>query len=978
MESPASPPKRVTRARAAARAATSSTAASAAKSKATAATKTKASRAAAVATTSSTTAAALATKKSSKRKARSDDDEEDEGHPDPPSKRPPPASRAATKTTRGPGRPKRTIDQDQQPEQEPAPRPARGRPPKKPASDLVNKEETARAPRTRAKKSQPDADGAADDLAPEPVKKPTRGRPAGTAMTKSAPTSKPAKQKTVTFAEPDKENLVPITGPKKTAATKPAEPPAAGMRAKPVRKPAGVGRATRTTATKKATKATEDKKAPMPLSPKKAPQLSLNRERDADSEDELAMDRTPTRLLHRSPVKPSVGTKRPTKTQEVDSDEDNENPALAPAESTILLGSPVRRPPQSPFKDSMKSPAKRIEGMQLNLPTAKDALQTSASPFKASMLQSPAKRPPMPMRVAELDFGSREPILTSPFKQSLLQSPAKRPFSPVKPAKMPEEPTDIQSPAPTPVLLCSLPAIEAAEELALTGPAKGSFEAETTDGAGSTASQQSDFNGRMSTLLPRDADPTLDRETSPVGDSDQGEDGETVVLEDEEEKDHVEILEDFGGPMDVDEPEPQTEEVDLGDTSTTPPNSPPQETLNMFGLRQNDLIEVPFDTTYSGSEDELTRVMTPSTVSPVKQLRGSIMRARTSGFGFTPLARRFDEWQARSPQQTLKLEERRGDAPEPRNSITKNTFFEDEMSVRPDDAPNDSLNDVDPLAAVPEIKDPVVEDISITDEDLDLAAEANEMSVMSPDQVESMLNLDETEDSISEASQEYGDENEVPGLAAHDGVAIPPVTPKRPMKREIHTVSKIPLKPADESTPPPQPSLKKRRHSISRLPVSRPTHTLSRSATVISYSPSRNKNADVAFEEAVEEESLHERSRSLSPPQTPSKSEAFSQAGTPTRSPRRDVKPTLLRGAVVFVDVHTMEGADASAIFVELLNQMGAKCVKAWHWNPNDEDASSKIGITHVVYKDGGKRTMEKVRETGGVVQCVGVGWVLE
>jgi hypothetical protein len=85
---------------------------------------------------------------------------------------------------------------------------------------------------------------------------------------------------------------------------------------------------------------------------------------------------------------------------------------------------------------------------------------------------------------------------------------------------------------------------------------------------------------------------------------------------------------------------------------------------------------------------------------------------------------------------------------------------------------------------------------------------------------------------------------------------------------------------------------------------------------------------------------------------------------------------------VVFVDVHTTEGADASGIFVELLNQMGAKCVKTWHWNPsgslNSDSSSSKVGITHVVFKDGGKRTMEKVRETGGIVHCVGVSWVLE
>jgi hypothetical protein len=64
---------------------------------------------------------------------------------------------------------------------------------------------------------------------------------------------------------------------------------------------------------------------------------------------------------------------------------------------------------------------------------------------------------------------------------------------------------------------------------------------------------------------------------------------------------------------------------------------------------------------------------------------------------------------------------------------------------------------------------------------------------------------------------------------------------------------------------------------------------------------------------------------------------------------------------------------------------MGARCVKEWRWNPrssvhggDDLAAMSKIGITHVVYKDGGKRTLEKVRDAKGEVTCVGVRWVLE
>lgn len=814
-------------------------------------------------------------------------------------------------------------------------------------------------------------------MAPQPAKKPTRGRPAGTATSTSAPTTKV--KKTVTFAEPDKENLVPVSGPKSRAvANKSSEASATGMRAKPVRKPAGTSRATKATATKKTTKDTEERKLQTPLSPKKVTQLSVSRDRDAESEDELAMDRTLVRPFHRNPVNPHIGTTKPsTKSQEEVSD-DEEHMSLAQTEPPVLLGSPVRRPPPSPFKNAMKSPAKRIDGLQLGLPAVKDTFESSVSPFKSSLLQSPAKRLAIPMKPIGLEPSStREYTAVSPLKQSLFQSPAKRGFSLFKPAKAPEEASDVRSPAPKPVLLCTPPTVEG-EAVKLIEAADATIEAEIDDDEEPTSPSRSSFNGRMSTLLPRETNPALLEPTSHRDEPIEDDDCETVVLEDEEQG---EIEEQYDDPMTLDGPETETQEVAPGDISTTPPNSPPRETLDMFGLRQKDLASC--DITYTESEDEATRVMTPEAVSPVKHTRGSARQRRASGFGFTPLARRFDEWQAHSPLKAKassaeKAENTENDGPVSQESPTNNTFFEDEMSTRPGDATDTPVNETDQLASVPEIKDPVCEDISITDEDLELAAEANEMSTLSPEQVESMFNLEGNDDSISDASQEYGDENEIPGQAVQGGALAPPVTPKRFIRREFHTVSKVPLKPADESTPPPQPSLKKRRHSISKLPVSRPTFTLSRSATVISYSPSQNKQIDPAFEEAAEEESLHDRSASLSPPHTPERSEAWADAVTPMRTPRHDVNPALLRGAVVFVDVHTMEGADASAIFVELLTQMGARCVKTWNWNPNEEDASSKIGITHVVYKDGGKRTMEKVRESGGVVQCVGVGWVLE
>ena len=87
--------------------------------------------------------------------------------------------------------------------------------------------------------------------------------------------------------------------------------------------------------------------------------------------------------------------------------------------------------------------------------------------------------------------------------------------------------------------------------------------------------------------------------------------------------------------------------------------------------------------------------------------------------------------------------------------------------------------------------------------------------------------------------------------------------------------------------------------------------------------------------------------------------------------------------SLTFVGVHTTEGEDASGIFVELLTQMGAKYVKTWAWNPRSS-LSPVGGIdlkegkvdydTHVVYKDGGVRTLEKIRLAGNTVKCVGVG----
>ena len=78
----------------------------------------------------------------------------------------------------------------------------------------------------------------------------------------------------------------------------------------------------------------------------------------------------------------------------------------------------------------------------------------------------------------------------------------------------------------------------------------------------------------------------------------------------------------------------------------------------------------------------------------------------------------------------------------------------------------------------------------------------------------------------------------------------------------------------------------------------------------------------------------------------------------------------ILSGAVFYVDVNSADGADAADIFIPLLTEMGAICVPGW--------LNSLDGITHVLFKDGQRKTLEKVAASGGKIKCVNIGWPLE
>ncbi|KAI1076162.1 hypothetical protein F5B20DRAFT_556969 [Whalleya microplaca] len=1034
-----SPPKRMTRARAAA--ATKSTKSAPAPARS------------ATTTTTTTTTRTTATK----RKTRADeDDDEDHLQTDVEDQN------TMNKPAKTRGRPRKHVESESEPEPQLDDAPAtttratRGRA-KKPAtaSAVASKPEPPKTTRTRTRKTATEDSNA--DAPARPAKKTTRSR--ATSSTKASagvitttvatePTpglksavSRPASRiggvvkKTVTFQEPEKENMVPAAATKtKRKTTETATSTATGMRAKPVRKPAAAGRTTRASA--KATSTTaEEKKEKSPLSPKKDVQ---NRplSRDASSDDELATsDKTPLKPMMKSPVKPPSSIRKPD-LQPHNTDEDRDTQQTTEPAGSSVFGSPARRPPSSPWKDTLKSPAKKVDAVPPLIFSLDNSSQAAYSPAKASSFQSPAKRPQMPIKSLQPPQESSQPS-RSPVKASLLQSPAKRPAIPLKGLGSPVRPTEddpeklfgtkrsptedvvpTEETVPTEEVQQHIP--NSPETIKVEDPIEDPMivDEDRKDEVELEDPSQLTFPGRLSAVLPRHADPALKENPLPV---------EVPVLPQPEphapepaavqEEANVEADELAGDPMEVDEIEKGEPDAPSA-ARTTPPQSPPKRAMNpAFGLRAKDLN----DHYMSDSEDELassgkktsrcqddatlTVDGVPSTPTPAAAktprhgLPSSAVKAATrairsvsrgSRLGYTPLAMQLGEWKTSSPSKLGNAEaapngteskeegfsllsDNAGQADEPSPS---RGFFDDEMRIRAEmenQAAMEAALEADIAATYDE---PEFDDILITKEDIELAAEANERSVMEPAHVDETAENHAHDDSISDASQEYGDENAVPIdptlLGAQAGAArAAPVTPMRPSApRSFHTVSKVPLKPSDDS--PPR-SIKRRCASVSKLSAAKRPSSLSRNATVISYSPT--KDSCKMEIDGADEESEH-------PPVTPAKSDIWSTIGTPARTPRRDLNPSLLRGAVVFVDVHTTEGADASTVFIDLLSQMGARCVKSWPWNPSNsadgESAMSKVGITHVVYKDGGKRTMEKVRESGGVVQCVGVGWVLD
>ena len=771
-----------------------------------------------------------------------------------------------------------------------------------------------------------------------PVKKTTRGRaginPAKPSTVTASKSSAAATKKKVKFEEgPDKENIPIETVVPKKSATK-----TTGIKAKPVRKPAAARGSARGKKAVQKDPSTQDHEMTetTPLSPKKIIQVA--RSDQLSSEDELAGERTSIRALSKSPAKrPMSPIKGFGSVSKLNFNQRSAPSSPAKTTSSSFSASPARRPPASPFKDALRSPPKKAIFGDI---IAQPLLLSSRTPLKTSLLQESPKK--------GLLEGSVKPVLgssQSPLKSSLLQSPARRPIASPKKAYIVGSPRKAAKDSPSPV--------------------------RTAMHANQDVSMPTDINQEWEDI-PVMAESGLS--PSPASPQKQDEGVEGTAL---------------GQPATS---EPETFNFSVPDDfsdSTAPDGCVAEEIVQEYSSIVKASVLSGAISAYRRtsleseiSEDELASPQKGLEYTPVRTFGASTKDSRTpstmpdtmkhpkAGISFTPLADQLSSWNAASPEglnAAHRSRRARGvfslngtgtTVPEeqiteiPAATPAKSSFFDDEMAV------------LHSQAALPA-------DEVVAEHTSDLAT------------------FEVSQD--SQASEEYGDENEAPInpeiLRAEQDAEDPTLTctpakvftPARAFvqqQREFHTVSKVPLRASDDT------------------PLKVPRQRSRSFGGPLAVMPSWKQSSDIEDRDMPDEQPETPILKATAVPQTPTSCMKL-DFETPRRTVRKGVVPDVLKGAVVHVDVHTSEGADASGIFVDLLTQMGARCVKQWSWNPrasvvdwHDDSASpqalsqevsaNKVGITHVVYKDGGKRTLEKVRASNGIVLCVGVGWVLE
>ena len=792
----------------------------------------------------------------------------------------------------------------------------------KPKLDTAIRGKPKKSASVELEQPKPDPVHFDDEHKSEPVKKNTRGRATAlksTTTTTAAKTTK-SKKKVQFEDDQDKENAPLEVADSKKVGTKSTD-----ARARPVRKPYVPRTVTRR---KKAleggtSKDEASERQTLPLSPKKVSQVAKT---PSISDDELLGEKTIVKTPAQSPVKAQISPSRVMSSMRNPSPGKSVVPS-SPSKQTSpgVLGSPARRPPQSPFRDSMKtSPMKFDLGDSVSRSTF--STSQSLSPVKGSLLRESPKKANLPAQ----DLNSDLPPSQISLKASLLQSSARRPLiSPTKTAtsasvqESAKEPFNLQA-SPRKVPLFPSSSTVSSRPLAAKSPDR------------LMKLGKNENNGEE---MAHDEYKTVQK-SSKAEDSSSHENSHSFV-------------------------DPTMYQSSPNDTL---PNILTDAAVPAISYAPTVLRRISVDSQLS--EDELSSPDKKYTPTPLRKPGLSCPGRDTpfqanDGASLTPLANQLSGWFVSSPKEQRPSRQQRGIF----SFVGRPTQEEfEEMKV-------DSVED-------PPGKTSFFED--------EMAVIDADSHASKPERIHEVENVDTLRSSIeSQASQEYGDENALPTAAEmlrveqeandHTLTCTPakvftPVKQTSQRPQEICTVSKVPLRPSAEDLPV-------------KIPRQR-SKSVGGALNVLADSMDAPK---IAIEQPATPQLT-----ATEAPQVPSSGLRL-DTDTPGRNVRKNAVSSVLKGAVVHVDVHTSEGADASGIFVDLLTQMGARCVRQWNWNPratlgaslNDpaspHDTSpgsttpaSKIGITHVVYKDGGKRTLEKVRISDGVVMCVGVGWVLE
>ena len=851
-----------------------------------------------------------------------------------------------------------------------------------------------------------------EDSKPKPAVKVTRGR-AATANTKISNTSisKPAvNKKTVSFKDNTQQDQENRPMPRKV--TDKSEPEPTGFKAKPIRKPIVANKGNTRGKKLPQTNSTHvgentDREPALPLSPKKVKQVAKSS--SIGSEDELCGQQTPMKTLNKSPVKAplSVKAKDHNSTSKLDVERTADGTSPVKELSSSILASPARRPPPSPFKDALRDSPKKFN---ISSSITQPLFSGSQPALKASLLQSPARRPASPTRAAA-PAALSEPLMAVPVMDAATACKQTNTFKlPVfTPHKFTKNPTRAARSVGRPVKFQeSLTAEREAQterplkvqRMTITkgdAQASGSEVLNRPDGA----SEHSDISpGGLVQETPCEVTTMPAAPTAPSGmlqsppaspiDTDSPRQADLAQTSNEEAEassgeaeggrfmSNLDTVDIFGtqaftlaSPALRYTPEDSDSEDELHSPSKSPTTSP----LQNFNISTKDFGAL--GTPTPGQSSRVTRSRREG------QSNGDITASNKETVSMTPLATQLSSWLASSPEKqfprnvrrqsqgifspagsTLFNDLDRRSMPASSGSPLKSTFFEDEMAV---------LNQQNTVS--PETQPDEEEDDHMS---LDAVHEPEE-------------------------SEQYGDENAMPIDPELQNMQNVPhgspqtCTPARVFQsnpREIHTVSKVPLRAAAEDSPVRTSRKRSRSFSSALVIVSEPQFFgHQRSDTLIS-APEGVTPARVLEESRSSPTEVSAVEQLLANDPSIPRPDTWSSLGTPMRTVRKGADALILRGAVVYVDVHTTEGADASAIFIELLTQMGARCVKQWTWNPrastvgpfegnqtpSSEEClpSGKVGITHVVFKDGGKRTLEKVRESKGLVSCVGVSWVLE